>query len=59
MIVWKQDVTPYILADAPIVTSMCVNEGVLFATLLNPAYKIWYNKDLNLEKIGEESETAG
>lgn len=59
MVVWKQNVTPYALEDAPIVTSMCVNEGILFATLLAPAYKIWYNKDLNLENIGKESEISG
>ncbi len=59
VMVWKPNVTPYTLSDAPVISSMCINDEVLFCTVAFPSYKIWYNKSLNLENLGEESSDSG
>ncbi len=52
MVVWKTNYLPYQITNAPIITSMCMNEEVLFCTLVEPAFKIWYASDLDVEKVG-------
>lgn len=53
MVIWKTMSTPTQLQNVPIITSMCNNGDVLFCTLLNPAFKIWYTTDLNAENVGD------
>ena len=59
MMVWKTDFSPYIIENAPIITSMCVNDNALFCTIKEPAFKIWYNTALNAEKVGSEDSKSG
>ncbi|MBE7076968.1 MAG: hypothetical protein E7374_03675 [Clostridiales bacterium] len=59
MKIWKSGYSPYTIPDVPIVTSMCMNDGVLFCTIQNPIYKIWYATDLNFENIGQINENSG
>ena len=59
MVVWETSYSPYTIEDAPIITSMCMNEGVLFCTILDPAFKIWYATDLSAENIGNISKNSG
>ena len=55
MIVWRAGYSPYEIKDAPIITSMCMNDGVLFCTVKKPAFKIWYATDLDAENVGKMS----
>ena len=41
MIVWHTNYSPYEIEDVPIITSMCMNDEVLFCTIKDPAFKIW------------------
>ena len=59
MKVWTTGFSPYTISDAPIVTSMCINESVLFCTIANPGYKIWYATNLSMDKIGRVSTGSG
>ena len=59
MKVWKTGYSPYTIIGAPIITSMCMNEGVLFCSIKDPAYKIWYATDLDPEKVGNISSVSG
>ena len=59
MMIWKTNKSPYQVENAPIITSMCMNEGVLFCTLQQPAFKIWYATDLDLENVGNISSYSG
>ncbi len=59
MKVWKTGYSPYNIENVPIITSMCVNEGVLFCTIKEPAFKVWYATDLNAENIGNISNYSG
>lgn len=59
MKVWRTGFSPYTIENVPIITSMCANEGVLFCTIKEPAFKIWYATDLNAENIGNISNTSG
>ena len=59
MVVWETSYSPYTIEDVPIITSMCMNEGVLFCTILEPAFKIWYALDLDAENVGNISNTSG
>ncbi len=52
MYVWKTDLAPYKIEDVPIITSMCMNNGILFCTIQDPAFKIWYCTDLDAENVG-------
>lgn len=52
MIVWKTDFSPYQIENAPIITSMCINDNVLFCSIKDTAFKVWYCTDLNAENIG-------
>ena len=42
MIVWHTNYSPYEIENVPIITSMCMNDEVLFCTIKDPAFKIWY-----------------
>ncbi len=55
MMIWKTNHSPYQVEDVPIITSMCMNEGVLFCTIRQPAFKIWYATDLDAENVGNIS----
>ncbi|MBQ9795525.1 MAG: hypothetical protein IJW36_01000 [Clostridia bacterium] len=55
MVVWKTGYSPYKIEDVPIITSMCMHEGVLFCTVKDPAYKIWFALDLDAENVGNVS----
>ena len=55
MVVWRSGYSPYEISDAPIITSMCMNDGVLFCTIKKPAFKIWYATDLDAENVGKMS----
>jgi len=59
MKIWKTGYSPYDIPNAPIITSMCVNDGVLFCTIKQPAFKIWYATDLDAENVGNISNTSG
>lgn len=59
MVVWKTGYSPYTIKDVPIITSMCMNEGVLFCTIQEPAFKVWYATNLNPETIGNISNNSG
>lgn len=52
MLVWKTSYSPYEVTNAPIITSMCMNDGVLFCTIQEPAFKIWYATNLDAENVG-------
>lgn len=56
--IWQTGYSPYTIENVPIITSMCMNEGVLFCTIKNPAFKIWYCTDLDAEKIGKISSVS-
>lgn len=55
MKIWETNYSPYTVHNTPIITDMCMNEGVLFCCLKEPACKIWYATDLNPEKVGDIS----
>ena len=59
MVIWETSFSPYTIEDVPIITSMCMNDGILFCTIKDPAFKIWYATDLNVENIGNISNTSG
>ncbi len=59
MVIWKTNYTPKEITDIPVITSMCMNDGVLFCTIQEPAFKIWYASDLDAEKVGATSSTSG
>lgn len=59
MVVWKTNYAPYTIADVPIITSMSMNEGVLYCTIKEPAFKIWYATDLDAENVGTISQNSG
>ncbi len=59
MKIWKTGYSPYTVENAPIITSMCMNEGVLFCTIQEPAFKIWYATDLDPENIGNITANSG
>lgn len=52
MVVWKVNYSPYTIENVPIITSMCMNEGVLFCTIKEPSHKIWYCTNLDVEAVG-------
>ena len=59
MVIWTTGYSPYTIENVPIITSMCMNDGVLFCTILDPAFKIWYATDLEVENIGNISSYSG
>ncbi|MCQ2565005.1 MAG: hypothetical protein MJ152_04035, partial [Clostridia bacterium] len=59
MMVWETNYTPYTIQNAPIITSMCMNDGVLFCTIREPAFKVWYATDLDATNIGNINSTSG
>ncbi|MBR1987948.1 MAG: hypothetical protein IKA36_02795 [Clostridia bacterium] len=59
MVVWRTDYAPYTIENVPIITSMCMNEGVLYCTIKEPAFKIWYATDLDVENIGQINNNSG
>ena len=58
MVVWHTNYLPYTITDVPIITSMCMNEGVLFCTVKEPAFKVWYATTLDAESVGEINESC-
>ena len=59
MKIWQTGYSPYTISGVPIITSMCMNDGVLFCTIQEPAHKIWYATDLNPVNIGNISNYSG
>ena len=59
MVVWKAEKSPYTVPDVPVITSMCMNDGVLFCSIQAPAYKVWYATDLDAENIGNIGANSG
>jgi len=59
MKIWVTNYSPYTVENTPVITDMCMNEGVLFCCLKEPAFKIWYATDLNPEKVGDISSFSG
>ena len=59
MKIWRTGYSPYTISDVPIITSMCMNEGVLFCTIVDPAIKIWYATNLDAENVGNISKNSG
>ncbi len=59
MVVWHTNYSPYEIEDVPIITSMCMNDEVLFCTIKNPAFKIWYATNLDAENVGQVSAESG
>lgn len=59
MKVWKTNYSPSTIENVPVITSMCMNEGELFCTIQEPAFKIWHTSDLDAEKVGELNNVSG
>ncbi len=59
MKIWQTGYSPYTIEDVPIITSMCMNDGVLFCCIKEPAYKIWFATDLNPENVGNITKNSG
>lgn len=59
MMLWDINYSPYTIENAPIITSMCMNNEVLFCTIKEPSFKIWYATDLDAENVGYTSNTSG
>lgn len=59
MKIWQTGYSPYTVANAPIITSMCMNDNVLFCTIKQPSHKIWYATDLDPENVGNISKYSG
>jgi len=59
MKIWQTGYSPYYIENVPIITSMCMNGGVLFCTIKEPAFKIWYATDLTPENVGNISNNSG
>jgi len=59
MKIWRTGYSPYTISNVPIITSMCMNEGVLFCTISEPAFKIWYATDLDAEHVGNIDKNSG
>ncbi len=59
MRIWTTGYSPYTITGVPVITSMCMNEGVLFCTLQEPAFKIWYATNLNAENVGNIDNYSG
>ncbi len=59
MYIWKVNYSPYAITNVPIITSMCMNEGVLYCTIREPSFKIWYTEDLDAERLGTPNRKSG
>lgn len=59
MIVWHTNYSPYEIENVPIITSMCMNDEVLFCTIKDPAFKIWYATNLDAENVGQVTPESG
>ena len=59
MEIWETGYSPYTISNVPIITSMCMNDSVLFCTIQEPAHKIWYATDLDPENIGNIGNNSG
>ena len=59
MKIWQTGYSPYTISNVPIITSMCMNDSVLFCTIKEPAHKIWYATDLDPENVGNISNNSG
>lgn len=59
MKIWLTGYSPYTINNTPIITSMCMNDGVLFCTIKEPAFKVWYASDLDAENVGNISNNSG
>lgn len=59
MVVWHTNYSPYEIENVPIITSMCMNDEVLFCTIKDPAFKIWYATNLDAENVGQVSAESG
>lgn len=59
MKIWATNYSPYTVYNAPIITDMCMHEGVLYCCLKEPAFKVWYATDLNPEKVGDINSYSG
>ncbi len=55
MMVWKTNGEPQTILDVPVITSMAMNDGVLFCTIEKPKFKIWYATNLSAENVGNIS----
>ncbi len=58
MVVWQTGYSPYTIEDVPIITSMCMNDGILFCTIKEPAFKIWYTSKFEIAKFGQVSRVS-
>ena len=58
MKVWRAGYSPYTIENVPIVTSMCACDGYIFCTIKDPAFKIWYTKEFDAEKVGNISSVS-
>lgn len=58
MKIWQSGYYPCTIEDVPIITSMCMNNGILFCTIKEPKFKIWYATNLDPEQIGNISKTS-
>ena len=58
MTVWRTNYSPYVVTDAPIITSMCYYDEILFCTIVEPGYKVWYSTDFSAENVGDISATS-
>jgi len=59
MKIWKAGFSPYTIENVPIITSMCMNEGVLLCTIQEPAFKVWFATELGVENVGSIDKNSG
>ncbi len=59
MLIWRTNFSPYTIPNVPVITSICMNDGVLFCTIKEPAFKVWYATDLDAENVGNISNNSG
>ena len=58
MMVWRTNFSPYVVEDAPIITSMCYYDDILICTIVEPGYKLWYSTDFSADNVGNISVTS-
>ncbi len=59
MVAWEAGYSPYEIEGVPIITSMCYGDDkILYCTIVEPAFKIWYCYDITPETIGNVSATS-
>ncbi len=59
MLIWRSGYSTDTITGVPVITSMCMSDGVLFCTLEEPAFKIWYATGFDAYRIGQIDRNSG